>query len=255
MASRNFSMYFISLITWMALSTGCQMHRGADSRDVRGAVEIRDEQIKGWPAKLPRTVYVSDFILDAQRIKGDQGVRGVLPGGRLGQIGQRLPHPMVDSDPQARAREIVNGMSQSLIRNLRDKGFTAQHLSGPRATLPSDGWLMQGIFTEVGEGNRIKRAAIGFGHGATSMNVQVGVSNLASAQPQTPFILFGTIKDPKKMPGAAITLNPYVAAAKFAVEKNATEKDIEKTAEQIVDEILKYTWKFKEQAGTGKLGE
>jgi len=252
MVSRNFSMCFISLITWMALSTGCQMHRGGDSRDVRGAVEIRDEQIKGWPAELPRTVYVSDFILDAQRIKGDQKIRGTLPGQRLEQIGRRLPYPMAGSNPEARAREIVNDMSQSLIKNLRDKGFAAQRLSDPQAALPSDGWLMQGIFTEVDEGNRIKRAVIGFGRGATSMNVQVGVSNLAGAQPQTPFILFGTIKDPKKMPGAAITMNPYVAAAKFVMEKNATEKDIEKTAEQIVDEILKHTWKFKEQAGAGR---
>jgi hypothetical protein len=155
---------------------------------------------------------------------------------------------MANTDPQARAREIVNGMSQSLIRNLRNKGFTAQRLSGPQATLPRDGWLLQGIFTEVDEGNRIKRAVIGFGRGATSMNVQVGVSNLASAQPQTPFILFGTVKDPKKVPGAAATMNPYVAAARFVMEKNATEKDIEKTAEQIVDEILKHTEKFKEQA-------
>jgi hypothetical protein len=139
-------------------------------------------------------------------------------------------------------------MSQSLIRNLRNKGFTAQRLSGPQATLPRDGWLLQGIFTEVDEGNRIKRAVIGFGRGATSMNVQVGVSNLASAQRQTPFILFGTVKDPKKVPGAAATMNPYVAAARFVMEKNATEKDIEKTAEQIVDEILKHTEKFKEQA-------
>ena len=77
MVSRNFSMYFVGLIGWMALSAGCQMHRGTDSRNVLGAVEIRDEQIKGqWPAELPRTVYVSDFILDAQRIEGDQGRPG-----------------------------------------------------------------------------------------------------------------------------------------------------------------------------------
>jgi hypothetical protein len=79
MVSRNFSVYFVGLIVWMALSAGCQMHRGTDSRNVLGAVEIRDEQTKGqWPAELPRTVYVSDFILDAQRIEGDQGVQGGL---------------------------------------------------------------------------------------------------------------------------------------------------------------------------------
>ena len=139
-------------------------------------------------------------------------------------------------------------MSQSLIRNLRNKGFTAQRLSGPQATLPRDGWLLQGIFTEVDEGNRIKRAVIGFGRGATSMNIQVGVSNLGQrAADKRPLFYLAPSKIPKKMPGAAVTMNPYVAAARFVMEKNATEKDIEKTAEQIVDEILKHTQKFKEQ--------
>jgi hypothetical protein len=41
-------------------------------------------------------------------------------------------------------------------------------------------------------------------------------------------------------------MNPYVAAAKFVLEKNATDKDIQKTAEQIVNEILKNFEKFKQ---------
>ncbi|MCL7419851.1 MAG: DUF4410 domain-containing protein [Methylobacter sp.] len=236
----------------MALNTGCQS-RGTDSRSLLGAVEIRDEQIKDTrPADLPGTVYVSDFTLEAQRIEGDHGI---LPEGRLGPIGQRLPNPLSPTDPEARAREIVDTMSRSLVKRLRDKGFAARRLSGPQATMPRDGWLLQGIFTEVDEGNRIKRAVIGFGRGATRMNVQVGVSDLTSAEPQTPFIVFGTIKDPQKTPGAVATVNPYVAAAKFVMEKNATQKDIEATAEQIVDEILNYTHKFREQTGTNKPAE
>ena len=42
------------------------------------------------------------------------------------------------------------------------------------------------------------------------------------------------------IPGAVVTMNPYVAAAKFVLQKNATERDIRRTAEQIVEEILKY---------------
>ncbi len=41
----------------------------------------------------------------------------------------------------------------------------------------------------------------------------------------------------KKM-GAAITMNPYVAAAKFVMEKNAPEKTIKKTASGISQEII-----------------
>lgn len=253
MVSRNSSVFLVCLVVWMALIAGCQTDRGPDSRKVLGAIEVRDEQIKGpWPAELPRTVYVSDFALDAQNFEGEEGVRNILPNRRLGQIVQRLPHPMANQDPTEQARKIIDTMSQSLIKSLSDKGFIAQRLSGSQAVLPRDGWLVQGVFTEVDEGNRIKRALIGFGQGATSMDVQVGVSDLASAQPQAPFIVFGTIKEPGKMPGAVVTMNPYVAAAKFVMEKNATEKDIQKTAEQIVDEILKHTQKFKEQAGSSK---
>ncbi len=249
MISRNFSMYLVCLTVLISLNAGCQMNRSADKSKVLGTVEIRDEQIKGrWPADLPGIIYVSDFALQAQHFEGDQGVRGVLPHGRLGQIGQRLPHPMANSNPEEQVRKIIDTMSRSLIRNLRDKGFVAQRLPGPQTVLPHDGWLLQGVFTEVGEGNRIKRAVIGFGRGATSMEIQVAVSDLGSAEPKKPFIVFGTVKTPKKIPGAAVTMNPYVAAAKFVMEKNATEKDIRKTAEQIVDEILKYPQKFKEQA-------
>lgn len=77
------------------------------------------------------------------------------------------------------------------------------------------------------------------------MDIHVAISDLASTNPLEPFVVFGTVKAPKKMPGAIVTMNPYVAAVKFILEKNATEKDIKKTAAQIVDEILKIFEKFK----------
>jgi hypothetical protein len=82
------------------------------------------------------------------------------------------------------------------------------------------------------------------------MEVQVAVSDLA-VDPDAPFIIFGTVKDPKQMPGAGVTRNPYVAAAKFILEKNAPEKDVIKTANAIVREILKYRDKLKETPEPG----
>jgi hypothetical protein len=80
------------------------------------------------------------------------------------------------------------------------------------------------------------------------MDVQVGISDLSGGHPHDPFIVFGTVTDPSKMPGAAVTMNPYVAAAKFVMEKNAAEKDIQKTAEQIVGELIKYESTIKREA-------
>ena len=67
---------------------------------------------------------------------------------------------------------------------------------------------------EVGEGNRLKRAGIGFGSGAMSMDLQVGISDLASPDPRGAFVVSGT--------------------AKFVLQKSASERDINKTAEQFV---------------------
>ncbi len=82
------------------------------------------------------------------------------------------------------------------------------------------------------------------------MEVQVMVSDLSGPNPRAPFVLFGTVKDPKKMPGAVITLNPYVAAAKFVLEKNATDKDIKSTAAQIASEIGRYAQQLRRQGTT-----
>ena len=42
-------------------------------------------------------------------------------------------------------------------------------------------------------------------------------------------------------------MNPYVAAAKFVLQKNATERDINKTAEQIAEQIVKYEQQINEK--------
>lgn len=129
-------------------------------------------------------------------------------------------------------------MAESLTQALRTKGMTAERLRDQN--LPGEGWLVQGYFTEIDEGNRLKRAAIGFGRGATSMDLQVTISDLAGSDPRAAFAVFGTAKDPNRIPGALVTMNPYVAAAKFVRQKNATERDVKQTAEQIAEEIVKY---------------
>jgi hypothetical protein len=241
-------------LTLLAASgAGCRLAQEHAGHGVRGGVELKNETLGSHPPQQgPRLVYVADFALDSSDFQGDQGVRGMLPEraqqGMLGQVGERLPHHFATTDPAARAREIVDAMATSLLNSLRDKGIPCQRFQGTDSDLPNDGWLMQGVFTEVGEGNRFKRAIIGFGQGASTMEVQVGISDLAGNHPREPFMVFGTVKDPSKMPGAAATMNPYVAAAKFMMEKNATGKDVQKTADQIIGEMLKYEDKIKKEA-------
>jgi len=246
----------LRLLLWTtlvaALGAGCRLMPESDAHGLRGGVDVNGEHLSGdQPRRTPRQVYVTDFALDASDFQGDQGVRGMLPArtqqGMLGQVGERLPHHFATTDPAAKAREIVDTMANALVASLRERGIPAERLAAAGAA-PAEGWLLQGMFTEVGEGNRFKRAIIGFGQGASTMEVQVGVSDLASAHPREPFVMFGTVKDPSKLPGAAVTMNPYVAAAKFVMEKNATAKDVHKTADEIVGEILKYEGRIKQEA-------
>ncbi len=210
-----------------------------------GGVDVKDDQVKTHlPQSLPGTIYVADFALDAANYSGDEGVRGALPG----RLGQRLPRRAMQGDPAARARQIVNTMAESIVQRLSAKGLHAARLRKTEGNIPREGWLIQGVFTEVDEGNRLKRAGIGFAKGATSMDLQVGISDLASSDPGAVFAVFGTAKEPNKIPGAVVTMNPYVAAAKFVLQKNATERDIQRTAGQIVEQILKYQQQIKEKA-------
>lgn len=237
----------------LVFMSGCQMMGKSDSSGLRGGMQVAHEQITGKaPTGTPRKVYVADFNLDAATIKTDPGIGGVpdqaaQSGGLLSRLSQRrLFQPAISGSPEDKAARIKDLMAQDLVNSLQNKGFSAERLGYPAGNLPREGWLVQGHFTDIDEGNRLERAAIGFGLGSTQMQIDVGVSDLASPQPTQPFITFGTVKDPSMMPGAAY--NPYALAAKFHLEKKATEQDIQKTADLIVDELLKYKELFKTEA-------
>lgn len=195
-------------------------------------VQAADSQVqKTAPTTAPqRIMYVQDFLLDADTATASDS----------GNDRRLLHRPHVlrpQTSPAEHAQQMVNLMAESLVSELNKAGFQAGRLaSGSR--LPKDGWLIGGVFTELDEGNRLKRAVIGFGSGATTMEVQVSVSDLAT-NPYAPFMFIGTVKDPKKMPGAVVTMNPYVAGAKFVLEKNASEKDVVQSAKKIAEAIKK----------------
>ena len=182
------------------------------------------------------TVYVRDFELDAQNVQVDQGVGGQVRPGLI-----ERPSKRKQQDPQALAKKIVDTMSKNLVDDLEKAGYKAERI-GLQDPAPSVGALLSGVFTEVDEGNRMHRALIGFGSGSAKMDLYVTLSDLAN--PQKPLYNVAKEDTSGKKPGAAITMNPYVAAAKFVMEKNAPEKTVKKTAAQIsaeaVDHLKRY---------------
>jgi hypothetical protein len=172
-------------------------------------------------------IYVSDFELDASNVTADQS------GSNRPGIIER-PRKREEHDPQAQAAKLVNTMSQSLVDDLKKAGYKVQRVP-PGGAPPKMGAWVHGVFTEVDEGNSRRRAVIGFGAGQASMDLYVTLSDLA--QPDKP--LYNSAQDAtsKNKPGAAITMNPYVAAAKFVMEKNAPEKMVKKTAGEISAQV------------------
>ena len=177
------------------------------------------------------TVYVSDFELDAQDVQVDQG----------SAIGQRRPgilerpQKKAQQDPAAQAKMLVDTMSQGIVSDLQKAGYKAQRLTSDEPK-PSTGAWVHGVFTQADEGNRLHRAVIGFGSGQAKMELFVTLTDLS--RPEKPLYEASTEGASKDKPGAVISMNPYVAAAKFVMEKNAPEKTVKSTASTISKDIV-----------------
>lgn len=176
---------------------------------------------------IPALVYVSDFELDAANVAPDQS--------RVEQartLVQRLRPLHQPKSPQEHAEAIVKQMSKALSDDLKQAGFEVRHLASGEAR-PTSGWLVRGVFLSVDEGNRVKRAVVGFGAGQGSIEVAVAIDNLAVQG--TPQPIYQTVESDTSAykPGAVVKLNPYVAAAKFVLAGTDEHTMIDHAASEI----------------------
>ncbi len=185
-------------------------------------------------AAKPAIVSVADFDLWAQTVKTEPGLLAGQPG-PVGRVGQRLSG--APSDPAARARQLVNLMGDSLVKELAKAGFNAVRIP-PGTAVPATGWLVRGVFTEVQEGNRLRRAMIGFGQGQTDIQVVTAIDDLSQGSPK-PLYEMSTDANSGKTPGAAPTLvlGPFGAAARFVMSGNDLEKNVKQTAARIAEQM------------------
>jgi hypothetical protein len=212
-----------------------------------GSAQVSGErQLGAAPTGPPGVVYVTDFELDASNIQREPGILPPPPPPPPG-----LPRlPGAPAEPAVRARQLIDLMSTSLVKDLADAGVTARRL-GHREPLPADGWLVRGVFTNVQEGNQLRRAIIGFGAGRTELQVLVTVDDLTRGAPR-PMYEVDTRADGGRGPGAAgpaILLNPYVAAARFVLSGSDLDRNVKQTAAQIAGQV---TRRLKESAPAPK---
>jgi hypothetical protein len=141
-----------------------------------------------------------------------------------------------EEDPQVHARKIVSSMADRITSDLKKAGADAHRLP-PGAPPPDRGWVVRGVFLSVDEGNRIRRAVVGFGAGQGSLQLAVAVDDLAT-QGQQPLYEDVDSGSGGHMPGAIVKLNPYVALAKFVLAGHDEASTIKHTAQAIADMVV-----------------
>jgi Domain of unknown function (DUF4410) len=173
-----------------------------------------------------KTVYVSDFDLDVLNAKDDK----IAPPSSAA-----APTDTKKDEEGAaeQARELVNVMSSTLVKELEKAGYTARRLR-PGEARPTEGLCIEGVFAETDEQNRLRRAVIGAISGSGKMQLFVGVSNLA--RPEQTLYAFADPKGENK-PGSVITVSSYAPVAKFEMPKSVTEKDVKDTAAAVAADL------------------
>jgi len=223
---------------------GCSL--GQARRVTVGGASTSNEQDLDQNEPAPNEVYVGDFVVEVGAIKPASGlVAGATE--TVGEVLQQRPRLLgggilgkrLGSDtPQA--GDVIDTLAASITDGLNKQGLGILAMRmPPGAPLPSSGWVINGRFVSVDPGNRAERAVVGFGTGEATTEVLVEVDRLGLGT-STPVLRFGTQADSGKMPGAAVTLNPYVAAAKFVLGKQATTRDVQAMGGEIAKQIGEY---------------
>ncbi|HUC65797.1 MAG TPA: DUF4410 domain-containing protein [Stellaceae bacterium] len=204
------------------LLAGCSTAKVTSSNQLDTAAALR-----------PAVVYVTDFDIEASQITSEPGLigarpLGILPSGPLTRLRQ--------GDPPSKARHLVDLMADTLVSDLAKAGLAARRVP-PGMALPSEGWVVRGAFLQVDEGNRLRRAVIGFGAGDTQLQVAAAVDAL-SAAPPAPLYTVDTSAKSHPLPGAIVKLNPYVVAARFVLAGRDLDNNVKDTAGEIAKRVV-----------------
>jgi hypothetical protein len=115
------------------------------------------------------------------------------------------------ADQEKLAHDVAENVCQQVTAGLIKKGYNAicQERGVPIAS--DNVLIVDGEFTDISEGNRLRRTVIGFGSGASTLDTSVSVSQRTGDDAKQ-VLAFNTHADSGKMPGALV-MGPAGAAA------------------------------------------
>jgi hypothetical protein len=241
------------LVAGVVLLTWCAVVPLAAAQGIGGLLEktqpqatVKDDAEPGADVPAPTAIYVGQFTADADAVKASRGIigegEGLLQnrphllggGGLLGGEGPLQRRTAEDNPTPASVEDT--------IENAIADGLGQQGLSVPTGQLqpgmtpPPGSWVVTGAFVTVDPGNRAERAAVGFGAGAATAQVDVSIDAVKGDE-RIPVARMDGAADSGKMPGGAVTMNPYVIAARFVIGRKATDRDLETLGGAIAKDV------------------
>ncbi len=161
--------------------------------------------VNGQPVSSgrPSTIYVYPPAVSAQDVTLNQG------------FFQRTYRNISDSNQDQTQLDLgeqtASAMADEMVQELQSLGFVASKVARGNQVSGDNILIVDGSFTDINEGNRLRRMVIGLGSGQSSVDAQVQVYQMANGSNQQ-IMDFATHADSGKMPGAALTA-PAGAAA------------------------------------------
>jgi Domain of unknown function (DUF4410) len=134
-------------------------------------------------------------------------------------------------DLQLRSCQLQDKFAETLVETLRKQGYSSSRKQG----LPGNGILLEGVFAEPDQNNRIRRALLGSGSRGTKLVLYVGAFDQKSVN--QPLYIEAPVQEPDPNYGPVITLNAYIPMAKYEIEKDITEEDVRSICAQIAADL------------------
>jgi len=166
----------------------------------------------------PAVVYVYDFAVDASAVNVD-------PGGPLQRLRDRVRGDRgggQDAQTTALAHQVADTVAADLARRITAMGLPAQRRSRDQAP-PLGAIAVGGQFVDLDEGNRMRRMAIGFHQGQSSVSAQVQLYRVTDARAADELLDFTAIGTSPPLPGAAVTMGAGAAAQAAAAAGGVKE--------------------------------
>jgi len=211
-----------------------------------GAAVTQQSQTAPMTSARPTQIVVYPFAVEPSDITLNQG------------FFQRTYRSVSGEDESAQqlqiARDTAENVCLEVVTALKEKGYNAICQQRGVSVTDNNTLVVDGEFTDISEGNRLRRMVIGLGAGASTLDTTVWMYQRTDEGTQQ-VLQFATHADSGKMPGAGImgpagaaaggaaaatSLAVNIAAAGVKTHTSSTGFLADKTAAQIVDAMTQY---------------